>query len=284
MWKFLSAVLCVIFVSPKATAESGVWVAAKDEKRIFIAGSSHMVRQAAFPLPLEYRKALSDASRIVLETDVAKISTAEFSREAMERFTLPVGQTLEDRLDYEAHSSITKFISRIGLSYANIKQFTPGYVSILVSARALYADGRTVFLDLAVFERARSLGKEIIYLESPQEQLKALESYDSEDPNKLIISTIDGFSASPSIAERMEQDILSGDVSGIKGWLDEMRDEMPSVYESLIVRRNGRWIKKIDAVAAMPGTSFVLVGGLHLVGEHGILTSLESLGYSISKY
>jgi uncharacterized protein YbaP (TraB family) len=63
-----------------------------------------------------------------------------------------------------------------------------------------------------------------------------------------------------------------------------MKTDFPALYQLLLVDRNNIWITKIEALLATPETEFVLVGALHLVANEGVISKLQSLGYTVELY
>jgi uncharacterized protein YbaP (TraB family) len=55
-----------------------------------------------------------------------------------------------------------------------------------------------------------------------------------------------------------------------------MRRDYPALHERMLVDRNRGWVPRIEAMLSEPGTAFVLVGGLHLVGEASIQACLAT--------
>jgi hypothetical protein len=59
--------------------------------------------------------------------------------------------------------------------------------------------------------------------------------------------------------------------------LESMRAR-PDLYQAMQPRRNLWWAHKIDELLKIPGTYFVAVGQLHVMGPDGIPSLLERLG------
>jgi uncharacterized protein len=57
-----------------------------------------------------------------------------------------------------------------------------------------------------------------------------------------------------------------------------MARDHPRLHDRMVVERNRAWVARIDAMLTAPGAAFVLVGGGHLVGDHGIPTLLAGAG------
>jgi uncharacterized protein YbaP (TraB family) len=63
----------------------------------------------------------------------------------------------------------------------------------------------------------------------------------------------------------------------------DMATTYPDIYNTLLVERNSRWVPQIEAMFADEDTEFVLVGTLHMAGEHSILAMLADTGYIIKQ-
>ena len=76
--------------------------------------------------------------------------------------------------------------------------------------------------------------------------------------------------------------------SGDLEWLEQniampMRNDFPTAYQTLLVKRNNAWMGKIEAMAASDQTEFVVVGALHLAGADGLLEQLAARGYRVTQ-
>jgi len=71
---------------------------------------------------------------------------------------------------------------------------------------------------------------------------------------------------------------LGGDLAFADAQDREMRRDHPALHDRLLVERNRAWIPRISAMLEQPGTTFVLVGGAHLAGDHSILDHLTQAG------
>lgn len=66
--------------------------------------------------------------------------------------------------------------------------------------------------------------------------------------------------------------------------LQEMQQDYPELYQDLLVKRNNNWLPQIEAMLSTPETELVLVGALHLVGRHGLLSKLRNNGFRVEKF
>ena len=75
------------------------------------------------------------------------------------------------------------------------------------------------------------------------------------------------------------------------GSLDTLTDKLsaafegfPGLCETLVIDRNRNWLAELERLAAQPGRHLVVVGALHLVGEHSVVDLLRERGLRVTPY
>jgi len=62
-----------------------------------------------------------------------------------------------------------------------------------------------------------------------------------------------------------------------------LENEFPSIYQILIAARNNEWMQKIELMLENKRVEYVLVGGLHMAGDIGLIAQLNNNGYSVKQ-
>ena len=57
----------------------------------------------------------------------------------------------------------------------------------------------------------------------------------------------------------------------------------PTIYQTLIVDRNRRWMKPLLRLLRTDETTMVIVGAAHVVGNQGLITLLSQRGCTIEQ-
>jgi uncharacterized protein YbaP (TraB family) len=60
-----------------------------------------------------------------------------------------------------------------------------------------------------------------------------------------------------------------------------MRTKMPELYQVMQPQRNQWWARKINELLVTPGTYFVGIGQLHVLGPDGIPRQLERMDVAV---
>ena len=66
--------------------------------------------------------------------------------------------------------------------------------------------------------------------------------------------------------------------------MGNMRRDFPGAYQSILVNRNRAWIDPIVRFLGTDEPELILVGALHLVGEHSVLEMLRQRGYKVTRF
>jgi uncharacterized protein YbaP (TraB family) len=271
-----------LLISSDLYAASTVYEITKGKNRIYLAGTVHLLRSQDFPPPAEFSSAYKQSQKIYFETDIQKSRTPEFSQRFAQAMTLPNKTTLKDVLDASTWNALQVFSDKTQYPLRQTMMFNPAMISILItlteSRKLGVSDGVDVYYD----QLARSDNKKLGELETSDDVIGYMKSFSQEDPNKIIMSTLND-------AEHLGDDLGNmitawkvGDVDKLQEDLGEkMRKETPNAYQSLVINRNEKWFPKIEAMFKTPEIEMVLVGSLHLSGKEGLLAMLKKKGYQV---
>ena len=157
---------------------------------------------------------------------------------------------------------------------------------LMIEVEVMTASGfdRSLGVERTVLSNAFAAHDRILTMETPEAQIKALATLDSQE-------ALDGFDVSISDLADFKTKIApmlaawqSGDVAAIdKLGSAELRREAPSVYRALLVNRNANWIDRLNGWLKGKGTYFVAVGAAHLAGPDSVVAMLEKRGIKVTR-
>ena len=93
-----------------------------------------------------------------------------------------------------------------------------------------------------------------------------------------LLRAVDDIEAGPDAAQRDAEAWAIGDQRPDLQRVLQIRSVYPEYYQAILVARNRRWAPRVRAMLDGGGTSFVLVGGDHLVGPDSVLAQLMATG------
>lgn len=281
--KLLGIILLVFSVS--VSAQTSLWQISKGDKRLYLGGTVHVLGYEDYPLPEEFVEAFSNSKKIVFETDIVKAKEPEFAQKLLRQMTYPQGKSLRDVLNKQTYQRLVAYFSD-KVPMAQIDTMKPGMVVLMLSAIEFQRMGLvTVGVDEHFWNLARQEGKSIGTLETLDEQLGFLVNMGKGNENELIMSTLNELKQVDLMINTLRSAWRAGNELEMKNIvLQDMVDDYPELYQSMLVKRNHNWLPHIEAMMDNEGIALVLVGALHLVGDDGLLQLFRDKGYEVTHF
>ncbi|MDY7831484.1 TraB/GumN family protein [Aeromonas caviae] len=277
----LSFLLCLL-LPLHAMADPAFYRINKGNEQHWLLGSIHAGKPSLYPLPDPVERAWQQSRALVMEVDMTHISQEQWQE--MGAITRLVdGKTLKDHLPIDLYRRTLIAAGQNGLNESMLAPLRPWFAAITLTQAALERTGyRGEYgVDQHFAKRANDGGKPIVGLETLLEQLGYLASV-GDNQTLMLESTLDelpdiqqGFDAVMTAWQNGDQDTL----------INLLREEMAPpklqawLEQTLLAERNRNWVKKWPS---LPNESFIVVGALHLYGEHGLLALLEQQGWRIT--
>ena len=235
----------------------------------YLLGTMHLGFQADRDMPGWVWDKLRDSDTFVMETDLEKIDAGEVARLA----SLPDGQSLADMLPADRWREL---VALTGVPETALRSRQPWFATSLVFQR-LYPT--PVPLDLALFQRASEMNKEIAFLEDWEFQLGVLaRTVTAGDLGDLLGPEAKGRRTMAELVAAYR----AGDFERIAALGEEERADDPTRYDLLLSGRNREWLPKLRPHLER-GRAFVAVGAAHFPGTDGLIEMLRGEGYVLTR-
>jgi len=151
-------------------------------------------------------------------------------------------------------------------------------------------------VDEHFYHQAMQAGKPVGYFETPEEHVSFILQLGVGNEDKFIEYMIESMG---QFANQLDQLLMAwrtgvdqllmawrtGDIEKMErvSDFDMLENEFPSIYQILIANRNNHWMEKIDHMLQNDPVEYVLVGGLHMAGDIGLIAQLRNKGYSVKQ-
>ena len=286
--RFFASLFTALFLFSAALnsqADSPVWKVSKNGKHLYIGGTIHVLSQSDYPLPKQFDEAYKKSQLLVLEADTEEAQTPAFQQMVFQKAAYSDGSKITDRLDENIAAELTEFMQTRGLPLEPMMRFKPGMLTVTMSLvelqrLGLMGTGVDEFYNL----KARNDGREVLFLESVEQQLNLIAEMGIGQENEFIRYTLDDLNDLPKKFGAMKDAWRKGALAEFEDVaLDDLQNKFPNTYEALLVTRNNNWIPQIESMMATPEVELVLFGALHLVGEDGVIALLKDRGFKIEK-
>lgn len=283
--------LCAAVTTLGCLTAAPAWALAKGEFNVFVwklshhdqakpdylVGTIHLPVRRNERVPAKVREWIKGSTRFVMEVDLGQTTPELIQQYAV----LADDQRLDQLLPKPAWSKLVKTAQPMGLGADQLALMQPWVLNLALTFPSTPPD-RVV--DTVLKSQARLQLVPVMYLEHPDEQLKALDAVAMDEDLRQLMDTLED----PKKAERqlaeMEKAYFKGDLARMEAFVfdPEHMASYPDFYKKLFYERNARWLPKLQATLAKDD-AFVAVGLGHLLGEQGLLKQLEAQGYTVER-
>ena len=252
----------------------------------YLLGTMHIADPRVVNLPAAANEALAASDQAIFEL----VLDGNVRMRMAQAMVLQDGRTLEAILGPELFARSVEVAADYGLPGQAINVMKPWALVPIFSfppeQLALLASGQAP-LDEALQHEATRMGKQLVGLETAQEQLSLFEDAPEDTQVQMLRSVVENRDRLRAQFEAMLAGYLNRDLEGLyremlaQATADEMQ-LMESFERDFVIARNIRMAERMRPYLKRAG-SFVAVGALHLPGEQGILALLAEDGYSVSR-
>ncbi len=252
-------------------ADPALWVVKDDDTTIYLFGTIHVLKPGLSWFDEAVKAAFDKSDEVVLEMiqpDQATMGTL-VARTALN----PGGPTITEQLPADKREPYAKALAESGMSTAMLDPFHPWYAAIALSVLPLKKLGYDPAsgAEAGITAAARAAGKQLVGLETPEQQIGYFAAMPDALQVKFLVSTIDEYPTMGDELGKMVTSWSAGDPDALGKTMNEALRETPEVAKLLLTDRNARWADWIDQRMAKPGTVFVAVGAGHLAGNDSVL-------------
>jgi len=244
----------------------------------YLYGTFHLVCPADLKITDTIQKALAETKQLYLEID---FDDPSLQSNMLQGMMLGGGKTLKDYMKADDFTLLDAYLKRnLGNGLGQLGGLQP--IALLSAMYITLMKCQPASYDLTFAELAGKGGKEVLGLETIQEQLAVLGKVPIEQQLEGLVEMARrpdeaGKELSDLIAAYKAQDLdllmklmrESKFDSDTKGFEDEILD-----------KRNQNWIPIIEK-AAHDRSTFFAFGAAHLAGEKGVVNLLRAKGYTV---
>ena len=278
--KYIAALVALVFNFHAGAQENSLlWrVSGKGlSKPSYLFGTIHMICPADYLWTDAMKLSLEKADKLCLEMDMDDMSVIMAATTGMMETS---GKKLSSYFTQEQYQLVKRYArDSAGLDLSLMEMMKPVALQVLMATRGGVCED-AISYEENLMKKVKDDNKEVIGLESAEDQLKALESIPVDSVIKDIVETAEGKGMADDgefakmVAAYRQQDLRKlYDMIMASG-------EFGISTDALIDDRNKKW------AAAMPGmmsknSVFFAVGAGHLWGDKGVIKLLQAQGYKV---
>ncbi|MDE6417989.1 MAG: TraB/GumN family protein [Duncaniella sp.] len=135
-------------------------------------------------------------------------------------------------------------------------------------------------IDRVIQLRAAEAGREVMGLETPDEQARLLFGEPLTRQAEQLMEVVRNDDTAGETAAKIASCYLAGDLDGLLALMDDAEAGLGDAAEPMLYRRNAKWVEVIASI--IPTRSMlVAVGAAHLPGEKGVIQKLKNIGFEV---
>jgi hypothetical protein len=251
---------------------------------VWLLGSVHYLRERDHPLPAIIDELYDRAGVIVMELDLDDIDPAASQAQFVTAAMLAGGARLPDVLSPEVYSQAEARAATLGIDLGLLERFEPWLVAITMLDLGIGQLGFSADrgLEQYLLAKARADGKEIVGLETLATQIAVFDDLAVAEQEELLEQTLDELDSADEAMGRMVDAWRAGSLDTLAATLMQEFESSPELYAALVIERNSSWVATLEDLLATREPHLVVVGALHLVGEHNIVELLAARGFEIA--
>jgi uncharacterized protein YbaP (TraB family) len=278
---FCAFAICL--TAPRAWAEPAMWVVTDDDSAVYLLGTIHFLPPDLHWQSDKFRKAFEASEELWIETELDDDA-------AMQQLVLKYGvakEPLSRKLSILERRQLGTAARTVGLSPDFFQPLRPWFAAFTLVAAAAMQAGMSPDsgVDRQLQDAAKITGKNVRGLEEMEQQIRFLSDMPPELELDMLRQTLADFSKGEVYLKELLTAWHDGDLPALEATANgTMREEMPGLYEILIVNRNKDWTQQIDTLMAGAGTHFIAVGAGHMVGADSVPAMLAERGHSVTRY
>jgi uncharacterized protein YbaP (TraB family) len=280
-----SAVTLFLWMGRPAAAAPALWVVQSPAGKVYLFGTVHLLRDGTQWQSPELAAAIAQSQDLYLEiadpanlAGMSSVFKIGFDRE----------HPLSTKISKEDVGLLDVAAKRYGYgTEAFFEPMEPWLVFLMLSMMPATHSGYSPSngVDVLVRKQFVDAGKPVRGLETADMQLHLFADMPQTEQVALLDSALKGVApraGAPGL-DAIVDAWMSGDVDRLATMLQADSFPKSDFGDRLLTKRNAAWATFLAQRLKQPGTSFVSVGALHLIGSGGVPALLAKMGFTVTR-
>ncbi len=261
-----------------------LWKTRIGECTVWIAGTIHVGRETHPEVPAAFLEAIRSSDRVILEIADDFVSLEGKLSDYIQKDSLPEERYFRNTLDQGSKDRIVEVMGKD--KFYEYDRYNAWVLITRLSVQKMKLMGYepSFGVDRLIREQAFREGKEIIGLETAEEQFEVLEF---ELPYEVQVSLLAKLAGNLRVMAEQEAVMCDAYYSGqgqkfeeiFNAGFDFNNPGEEAAYSKVFAERNSKWASTlVDLLGQSSGTFFVAVGAGHLFGPGNLLDCLREKG------
>lgn len=247
-----------------------------DRPTSYLFGTFHLLPLSDFEMKDKVLTAFELTDQVVLEIDM---DDPAMQRDFMAHVTRNDTRTLETALSSEDFRKLDAILTgTFGMTAKMFNHWHPAMVGTFLIK--YFIEGEPASYDASLLALANEKNREVLGLESMEDQLKIFEKIPYDDQIKDLKEMLTEEAKVKGIFSQMIASYKDEDIDGLHNLLLQSIGNKQKA-DLLLNNRNRSWIPRIDELTS-GNASFIAVGAGHLAGKDGLVNRLRREGFTVT--
>ena len=263
-------------------AHPAMWIAEGPQGTVYLLGSFHLLKPGVAWQDSRVEAAMTASDHVWFE--VTDFDDTALAQSMFIKYGLYASPELSSHLSAAEIRDLSTALARHAMTIDNVQRFKPWAVALVLTQKSAMDAGFDAAggVDMTLFHKAKVAGKAIAGFETLEQQITLLAKVDDKDGLSFLDETLKDDADGVAKLNMMADAWAAGDNDTLtREIVVEMKREEPDLYRRMLSDRNTAWLPKVEDMLKAPGTSFVIVGDGHLLGEDGLVARLKADGMSV---
>lgn len=271
---------CVFLVPTWLSAQSLLWKIEGNglEKPAYLYGTMHVSDERVLELSPAAQKAFEQAEVIALELDLKNINQSALLGKLMIEGDEDLS-TLLSKEDYDLVN--TFFKDSLQMPLEMLKKLQPMYLSSLVAKKKLNEKAGALPLDMVLAQTAEDNGKDVLGLETLEEQVSTFASIPLPTQCEMLVDAIKKYNEGDDEMNQLIDAYLAGEIEQLYALTIENKFASEEFQNAFLHTRNHLMLERLQNSFIENRPVFAAIGAAHLGGPSGLITLLRSIGFQV---
>jgi uncharacterized protein YbaP (TraB family) len=252
-------------------ADPAIWVVKDADTTIYLFGTVHVLKPGLSWFDEAVKAAFDKSDTVVLEMIEPDLPTMQGL--IMKTALAPAGDpTLTAKLPEASRAPYAAALTDLGMRADALDRFEPWFAAMTLSIAPLQKLGYdpNSGAERTITEAAKAANKQLVGLETAEQQLGFFDGLPAEQQIKFLVSTVNDYADAGPTLDKMVVQWAAGNPDALGATLNEEMRKTPELAKVVLSDRNAHWADWISARMAQPGTVFIAVGAGHLAGSDSV--------------
>lgn len=261
--------------------KSFLWKVSGGAVPCYLLGSIHLLKPEMYPLKSAINDAFDSSGSLVLELNGSLPENTKKIAAAVKTGVFTGDSTIRQAIAAPLYDSLLRYVEKYGLKAENVLKLKPWMATIVLQQIQMRALGLSVEYGVEQHFNNKKGKREILELETVEEQMGLLASMDGEAFLRYSLQDLD---KSEKMMRVMLRAWSCGNLEVLRSIvIDEVPSDQESMLDKILYERNERMARKISSIIKQKKRAFVVVGAAHLLGERSVQNYLKKAGYSVEQ-